>query len=145
MIATSLADLYQRLGITRSLSRPRVSNDNPYSEAIFKTVKYCPAYPTHFTSLAETQQFLDDFRHYYNHHHYHSGLNYYTPVSVHNGTWPHIQQLRQATLDAAYTAHPHRFTRAPTAPPPPAEAWINQPRATITTTNPNQQALTQKS
>jgi len=144
MIAGTVADLYERLGVTRSLSRPRVSNDNPYSEALFKTTKYCPAYPGSFDSLTESQEFLDDLRNYYNNHHYHSGLKFYTPISVHNGTWPHIQALRQSTLDAAYHANPHRFTRPPIAPGPPTEAWINQPRATITTTDP-QPPLTQKS
>lgn len=144
MIAGNVADLYDRLGITRSLSRPRVSNDNPYSEALFKTTKYCPSYPGSFDSINESQEFLDDLRDYYNYHHYHSGLKFYTPSSVHNGTWPHIQNLRQQTLDAAYATNPHRFTRPPVAPAPPAEAWINQPRATISTTDP-QEAQTQKS
>lgn len=137
MIAGTVADLYERLGVTRSLSRPRVSNDNPYSESLFKTVKYCPAYPDSFDTLTESQEFLNDLRDYYNNHHYHSGLNYYTPSSVHNGTWPHIQTLRQNTLNAAYHTNPHRFSRPPTAPRPPTEAWINQPTATITTTHPH--------
>lgn len=144
MIAGSVADLYERLAITRSLSRPRVSNDNPYSEAPFKTTKYCPAYPGSFDSIVESQEFLDDLRYFYNNHHYHSGLKFYTPTSVHNGTWPHIQAKRQHTLDAAYAQNPHRFTRPPHAPAPPAEAWINRPQSTITTTDP-QEALTQKS
>ena len=136
MIATSVAQLYERLHITRSLSRPRVSNDNPFSEAVFKTTKYCPAYPGRFEDITESQVFLDDFRHYYNNHHYHSGLRFYTPASVHNGTWRDIQGLRQHTLDAAYAANPRRFTRPPLAASPPTSAWINQPRATITTTDP---------
>lgn len=138
MIAHTVAELYERLGITRSLSRPRVSNDNPYSEAGFKTLKHCPAYPDNFASISESQNFLDDFRQYYNNHHYHSGLNYYTPASVHNGTWQHIHQQRQTTLDAAHQAHPARFTRPPRAATPPAQAWINQPRATITTNQPQE-------
>lgn len=144
MIAGTLADLYERLGITRSLSRPRVSNDNPYSEAVFKTAKYCPAYPGYFDSIHDSQQFLDDFKNYYNHHHYHSGLKFYTPASVHNGTWRHIQALRQQTLDAAYAANPARFTRPPIAASPPSEAWINRLHATITTTQP-EETLTQES
>lgn len=138
MIANSVAQLYERLHITRSLSRPRVSNDNPFSEAIFKTTKYCPAYPGRFEDITQSQFFLDDFRNYYNNHHYHSGLKFYTPASVHNGTWPHIQAIRQQTLDVAYAANPRRFTRPPTAAAPPTSAWINQPRATITTTDPRQ-------
>lgn len=126
------------------MSRPRVSNDNPYSEALFKTTKYCPAYPGSFDSIKESQEFLDDLRDYYNNHHDHSGLKFYTPASVHNGTWPHIQRLRQQTLDGAYATNPHRFTRPPLAPAPPTEAWTNQPRATITTTDP-QETQTQKS
>ncbi len=136
MIAGTVADLYERLHITRSLSRPRVSNDNPFSEAVFKTVKYCPAYPGRFEDLADSQVFLDDFRDYYNNHHYHSGLKFYTPASVHDGTWRQIQAIRQHTLNTAYAANPRRFTRPPVAASPPAGAWINQPRATITTTDP---------
>ena len=128
MIAGSVAELYDRLGITRSLSRPRVSNDNPFSEAVFKTTKYCPAYPGRFEDLTQSQAFLDDFRNYYNHHHYHSGLKFYTPASVHNGTWRHIQARRQQTLNAAYAAHPERFgNRRPQPPKLPTVAWINQP------------------
>ena len=138
MIAGSVAELYERLNITRSLSRPRVSNDKPFSEAVFKTTKYCPAYPGRFQDLTESQVFLDDFRSHYNTYHYHSGLKFYTPASVHNGTWPRIQALRQRTLDAAYAANPRRFTRPPVAVGPPTSAWINQPRATTTTTDPRQ-------
>lgn len=139
MIAGTVNDLYTKLGITRSLSRPRTSNDNPYSEAGFKTIKHCPAYPGHFPTIHDSQVFLDDFRDYYNNRHYHSGLNYYTPASVHNGTWPTIQAKRQQTLDAAHAAHSHRFTKAPTAAALPTQAWINQPRAMITTTPPGGQ------
>lgn len=134
MIAGSIIDLYKSLGITRSLSRPRVSNDNPYSEAAFKTVKYAPAYPDFFHSIDEAQEYFDDFREYYNNSHYHSGLNYYTPASVFNGTWPAIQAKRQQSLDAAYTQRPDRFHEPPRALPPPADVWINEVTSTITTT-----------
>lgn len=136
MIAGSMTDLYRTLGVTRSLSRPRTSNDNPYSEAAFKTIKYAPAYPDAFESIVDAQSYFDDFRVYYNNAHYHSGLNYYTPASIYNGTWRAMQRRRQETLDAAYRAHPHRFTTPPTAAAPPAEAWINRPASTITTTTP---------
>ena len=134
MIAGTMSELYQTLGITRSLSRPRVSNDNPYSESVFKTLKYAPAYPDYFENLGEAQRYFDDFRAYYNNCHYHSGLNYYTPASVFNGTWDTIQKTRQAVLDGAYAARPDRFSRRPRVPAPPTEAWINQAARTITTT-----------
>ena len=92
------------------------------------------AYPDYFENLGEAQRYFDDFRAYYNNCHYHSGLNYYTPASVFNGTWDTIQKTRQAVLDGAYAARPDRFSRRPRVPAPPTEAWINQAARTITTT-----------
>ena len=129
-VAALLADLH----ITQTHSRPRVSNDNPYSEAQFKTLKYCPAFPGTFGSLHDARAFCDVFFTYYNNEHRHSGIGLYTPASVHDGTAATIRSRRQQTLDAAYTASPHRFHhRRPLAPPLPARVWINQPSATLET------------
>ena len=129
-VAVLLADLH----ITQSHSRPHVSNDNPYSEAQFKTLKYCPAFPERFGSLHDARAFCDVFFSYYNHEHRHSGIGLYTPASVHDGTATAIQARRQQVLDDAFNASPQRFHhRRPLAPALPARVWINQPRPTIET------------
>jgi putative transposase len=128
MTSKPVAQLMVDLGVTRSHSRPHVSNDNPYSEAAFKTLKYAPVFPERFGSLADARAFVEDFVAYYNHEHRHSGIGLHTPASVHHGTAGQVRQQRQATLDAAYAAHPERFGhRRPTPPKPPTTAWINQP------------------
>ena len=115
------------LGVTRSHSRPHVSNDNPYSEAQFKTLKYAPAFPGRFGSLPDARSFCEQFFAYYNHEHRHSGIGLHTPASVHHGTAPQIRAHRARTLDAAYTANPARFRhRRPEPPRLPKAAWINQ-------------------
>ena len=129
-VAALLADLH----VDRSLSRPHVSNDNPYSEAVNKTLKYCPAFPGNFTSIYDARIFLRRFVTYYNNDHRHSGIGLYTPQSVHDGTWQLAQQRRQAVLDAAYADRPDRFRHGrPTAPSLPTRAWINRPPSTIQT------------
>ena len=91
-------------------------------------MKYCPAFPDRFGSLADARAFAEAFFGYYNHEHRHSGIGLHTPASVHHGTAAEVRVLRQATLDAAYAAHPHRFGhRRPEPPKLPVEAWINQP------------------
>ena len=131
MKSKPVADLLADLRITQSHSRPHVSNDNPYSEANFKTYKYCPAFPGKFESLGEAREFSDLFFTYYNNEHRHSGIGLHTPQSVHDGTAAAIRAHRQQVLDAAYAARPDRFRRPPQAPKLPARAWINQPRPTI--------------
>jgi transposase InsO family protein len=127
-VAALLADLH----IERSRSRPKVSNDNPYSEAAFKTLKYCPAFPEIFTSIYDARLFLRVFFDYYNVEHRHSGIGLYTPGSVHDGTWKYVRDNRQAVLDAAYAEHPERFHHGPPgAPKLPGRVWINQPPSTI--------------
>lgn len=134
MTSKNVAALLTDLNITASRSRPKVSNDNPYSEAAFKTLKYCPAFPDTFTDLTDARDFMTVFFGYYNNHHRHSGIGLHTPASVHDGTWHTIRQNRQDVLDAAYTAHPERFPRGrPHAPALPTRAWINRPPATIET------------
>ena len=128
-VTTLLADL----GVVRSKSRPRVSNDNPYSEALFKTMKYLPVFPDRFGSLTEAREFMGEFVHAYNHHHRHTGIGMHTPADVHYRLADAIDRDRDAALDAARRAHPERFgTRAQARPKildrDPA-AWINQPSA----------------
>lgn len=125
--AKPVAQLYADLGITRSHSRPRVSNDNPYSEAGFKTFKYRPDFPKRFDSLDQAVAHGDRFFDWYNFHHHHWGLALLTPAQVHFGQVDTVVEHRQGVLDAAHAAHPERFTRRPVAKRPPAEAWINRP------------------
>jgi putative transposase len=130
MTSKTVSQLLADLGVLQSHSRPHISNDNPYSEAQFKTLKYSPRFPKRFTSLAECRAFIDEFFDHYNHHHRHSGIGLHTPADVHHGRAHHIRTQRQATLDAAYTAKPHRFRQPPRAPQIPEAAWINQPPET---------------
>jgi len=127
MTSKPVSEMLVDLGVLRSHSRPRTSNDNPYSEAQFKTMKYVPDFPDRFGSLADARAFCDGFFTAYNHEHRHSGIGWHTPASVHYGTAEQIREQRQATLDAAHTAHPDRFNHRPHAPKLPDEAWINQP------------------
>jgi len=127
MTSKPVSALLADLGVTRSHSRPRVSNDNPFSEAQFKTLKYLPDFPEAFVSLADARQFCARFFHEYNYIHRHSGIAWHTPASVHFGTADAIDQARQTTLTAAYQAHPERFGRRPHPPVMPTQFWINQP------------------
>jgi putative transposase len=129
MTSNTVAGLYARLGIDQSHSRPHVSNDNPYSEAHFKTLKYCPAFPGEFGSIEDVNVFCGDFFWYYNNEHRHSGIAMHTPASAHDGSWAAIEACRAATLDAAYRDHPERFHRPPRPRQMPAKAWINKPAA----------------
>jgi len=128
MTSKPVAQLLVDLGVARSHSRPHVSNDNPYSEAAFKTLKYAPAFPAAFGSLADARAFCEQFFTYYNHEHRHSGIALHTPASVHYGTDAQVRQQRQVTLHASFEANPLRFGhRRPDPPKLPAAAWINQP------------------
>ena len=128
MTSKPVAQLLVDLGVTRSHSRPSVSNDNPYSEAQFKTLKYCPAFPGRFGSIADARAFCSAFFDHYNHVHRHAGIGLHTPASVHYGTATEIQAARADTLTAAYNANPTRFRHQPPAPPKlPEVAWINEP------------------
>lgn len=127
MTSKPVSALLADLGVTRSHSRPRVSNDNPFSEAQFKTLKYLPDFPDAFVSLADARQFCARFFHEYNYIHRHSGIAWHTPASVHFGTDDAIDEARQTTLTAAYHAHPERFGRRPHPPTMPTQFWINQP------------------
>ena len=127
MTSKALASMLVDMDITRSHSRPRTSNDNPFSEAQFKTMKYTSDYPDRFASVNEARTWREGFTAYYNHEHRHSGIGYHTPASVHYGTAEAVRDQRQITLDRAYRTHPERFARRPAAPPLPLTAAINDP------------------
>jgi putative transposase len=128
MTSKLVAELMLDLGVTRSHSRPSVSNDNPYSEAQFKTLKYSPSYPDRFASLAETQAWVTTFIDWYNTEHRHSGLGLLSPAIVHSGQAPAVSATRQQILDVAYAEHPERFVGGrPLAPSVPDTVWINPP------------------
>ena len=129
MRSKSLALLYADLGINASFTRPYTSDDNPYSEAQFKTLKYRPTYPDRFGSIHEAHAWARRFFSWYNHDHYHTGLNLLTPASVHHGQASGIQQQRQQVLTTAFVAHPERFVKAkPVVAEPPQAVWINPPK-----------------
>ena len=128
MKSQGVALLLASLGITKTHSRPHVSNDNPYSEAQFKTIKYCPEFPDRFGCYQDALGFCHPFFRYYNHEHRHSGIGLMTPYAVHYGLAPQITAARQTTLLNAYALHPERFVRRPPRPPVlPEAAWINPP------------------
>jgi len=128
MASKTVALLLADLGVTKSHSRPHCSNDNPYSEAQFKTLKYRPEFPDRFGSLEDGRAFCRRFFRWYNHDHRHSGIGFHTPAAVHFGHADRIQLERARILGAAYAAHPERFVRQPPVPPQlPGVAWINTP------------------
>jgi putative transposase len=130
MIAKPVAFLLADLGVTKSHSRPHCSNDNPYSEAAFKTLKYRPELPDRFGSFEDAKAFCTRFFRWYNDEHRHSGVGFHTPADIHYGRGETKQAARAGVLQAAYAEHPERFVRKPPAPPAlPGPAWINKPEA----------------
>jgi putative transposase len=129
MRAKTFAQTLADLGVTKTHSRPHVSDDNPFSEAHFKTLKYRPDFPGDgFGSLADTLSWCRPFFDWYNHQHRHEALGLLTPADVHFGRAPQILAARQRVLDAAFAAHPERFVRRPPmVGEPPKEVWINKP------------------
>ena len=128
MTAKSLALLLADLGVTKSHSRPYTSNDNPFSEAQFKTLKYHPSFPDRFGSMEHSRQFCAPFFTWYNTEHRHSSLALLTPADVHYGRAETILQQRAQVLAAAFEAHPERFKgRRPTPGRLPQAVWINPP------------------
>jgi len=128
MTGKPLSQLLIDLGITRSHSRPHTSDDNPFSEAQFKTMKYRPDYPEHFDSFTHALQWSRTFFQWYNHVHYHSALNLLTPASVHYGQADEVQHQRQAVMTVAYQAHPARFAKGePVVKGAPIAVYINPP------------------
>lgn len=129
MMAKSVAQLLIDLDVVKSHSRPHVSNDNPYSEAQFKTLKYRPDYPERFAGLLEARTWAHTFFAWYNADHHHSGLGLLTPVVVHTDQATRVLQQRQKVLDSAYAMHPERFVKHPPVPAPlPGAVWINPPK-----------------
>jgi putative transposase len=130
MISKMVAQLLADLGVTKTHSRPYVSNDNPYSEAQFKTMKYRPGFPERFGSIQDARAWARTFFHWYHHEHHHSGLGLLTPATVHYGQAQVVLEQRQKVLQAAYAAHPERFVRGEPKPPSlPMEVWINKPQS----------------
>ena len=128
MTSKPLALLYADLGVTRSLSRPHTSNDNPFSEAHFKTLKYRPDFPDRFGSIEDARLTSAALLDRYNNQHRHSSLGLLTPADVHHGRVAERLAVRDLALNAAFVAHPQRFVRgAPRAQRPPEAAWINPP------------------
>jgi putative transposase len=128
MIAQPVAHLLADLGVTKSHSRPHVSNDNPYSESQFRTFKYRPDFPDRFGSFEDARAHCGRFFTWYNDDHRHSGIAFHTPADVHYGRAEAIRELRGGVLLDAYGKHPERFVRQiPTPPALPAVAWINKP------------------
>jgi putative transposase len=135
MTSKPVALLLADLGVTQSHSRPRVSNDNPYSEAQFKTLKYRPAFPARFPSIEAARAHCQEFFRWYNNDHRHGGLGLHTAADVHHGQAGAVQAQRGRVLDAAYLAHPERFVSRPPAPPKlPGTSWINPPQERGTAT-----------
>jgi putative transposase len=129
MTSKTVAALLADLEVTRSHSRPRVSNDNPYSESLFKTLKYGPEFPERFGSLGEARQFMNTFTNWYNHEHRHTGIGLHTPADVHYGLATDKAKHRRDVLTEARARHPHRFgtTHAPKILDLPHTVWINRP------------------
>lgn len=129
MVAKNVALLMADLGVTKTHSRPHVSNDNPFSEAQFKTLKYRPGFPDRFGSLEDARVFNDGFFDWYNNHHHHHGLGLLTPRDVHFGLTETRLAARNHVLAAAFAAHPERFPLGtPRAAAPHPEVWINKPQ-----------------
>jgi len=129
MIGHPLTELLSKMDLTHSFSRPHVSDDNPYSESQFKTLKYRPTFPNRFGSFPEAQVFCRDIFPWYNNQHHHSGIQYLTPANVHYGQAETILDARHVTMMRAFENHPERFVKGPPKRQqlPPA-VWINPPK-----------------
>ena len=154
MKSHGVAQLLATLGITKSHSRPHVSNDNPFSESQFKMLKYCPEFPDRFESFEHGLAFCRKFFPWYNDEHYHSGIGLLTPAMLHHGLATSVRAERARTLHAAYAAHPERFVQGlPQPPAVPTAVWINPPTKvdanvgevgeTVSTSNANVSAVSE--
>ena len=129
MTSQTVALLLGKLCVTRSTNRPHVSNDNPFSEAQFKTMKYSPEFPDRFGGMEDAHSFCANYFRWYNTDHHHSGISMLTPATVHYGRDEEVLDARQDVLNVAYRNHPERFVqRPPKAGPSPKEVWINPPK-----------------
>lgn len=128
MKSKAVAQLLADLGVTKTHSRPHVSNDNPYSESQFRTLKYCPQFPERFGSIQDSRSFCQDFFPWYNKEHHHSGIALMTPEQVHYGFADEIASRRAAVLASAFNRHPNRFkNKMPVPDTLPQAVWINPP------------------
>jgi len=149
MTSKTLGEKLDELGIAKSHSRPRVSNDNPFSEAQFRTLKYWPGFPDRFGSMVHARELCRSFFSWYNHQHHHSGLSFVTPAVVHFGRAEQVLADRHRVRLAAYREHPERFVNGPPRIDRlPAAVWINPPKETTrhdapgsTTVNPDDQEV----
>lgn len=129
MTSKCTAQLLADLGVTQSFGRPQVSDDNPFSEAQFKTLKYHPGFPSRFANMAAAQEYCRTFFPWYNLEHRHGGIALLTPEVVHHGRAPEVLARKQVVLNAAYDAHPERFPRGrPIVQPLPEAVYINPPK-----------------
>lgn len=129
MTSKPVALLMADLGVTKTHSRPHVSNDNPFSEAQFKTLKYRPDYPQRFGCQADARSWAGEFFRWYNYEHHHSGIGLLTPADVHFGRAQAVLDQRQQVLQAAYFKNPERFVKGVSVPAPlPTTVWINPPK-----------------
>lgn len=134
MKSKPVAFLMADLGVTKSHSRPHVSDDNPFSEAQFKTLKYCPQFPEKFGCIEDAISFCRNFFRWYNGEHKHSGIGYYSPEDVHLGRASDMERARNTTLREAFEKNPNRFVNgAPEAHSVPKAVWINPPKEEVTT------------
>ena len=144
MTSKAVAWLLAELGVTKTHSRPHVSNDNSYSESQFKTMKYRPEFPDRFGCFEDGRSFCGEFFHWYNDQHHHSGLGYLTPHEVHVGLAEQHRQERSSVLQEAFEKNPERFIRGLPKPPAlPEQVWINKPKE-ITTSNQNEPTSAEK-
>lgn len=128
MTSKTVVDLLEKLEVSRTHSRPGVSDDNPYSESQFKTAKYHPSYPDRFGSVEDARAWARQLFRWYNYEHYHSGICWLTPSTVHYGCGPSVLARRHQTMQSFYEASPQRFIRgAPRLYTLPTEVWINRP------------------
>ncbi len=140
MTSKTFAQQCATLGVTKSFSRPRVSNDNPYSESQFKTLKYRPDFPPRFDDLAHAEAHCRDFVDWYNQEHHHLALGLMTPFDVHHGLALDKWHRRAEALAAAFEVNPKRFPQGLPKPPPlPTAVWINKPAPTTITAEPQPQ------
>ena len=130
MRSGALKDLFGELGVAQTHNRPRVSNDNPFSESEFRTMKYRPNYPGTFATIEEARAYIDWYVPWYNQNHKHSGIALFSPNEVHDGTWRDAWARRDATQQAYYEQHPQRFRQRPYTPAPADIVGINLPKPT---------------
>ncbi len=129
MTSRLVAQLLADLGVAKTHSRPHVSNDNPFSEAAFKTLKYRPDFPERFGCIQDARLFCRDFFQWYNHEHHHSGIALLTPYDVHYGRAASVVYQRTTVMNQAFSSHPERFVNGiPVVHQPPPKVWINKPK-----------------